>query len=140
YIADMYHYRIRKVNGATHIVSTVAGSGKWGSTGDDGPATQASLTGPAGVAVAPQPRGKGMIFIADSYSNEIRVVDADGIIRSVTDVGSEIFGTPTRVAFAPSKGFLYVADSSRDRIVPLIIPRNTPNLVPPRPVTLKRTS
>ena len=47
----------------------------------------------------------------------------------------------TRVAFAssgPKRGWLYVADSSEDKVVPLIIPRIAPNLVPPRPVTPPR--
>jgi len=43
------------------------------------------------------------------------------------------FGAPTRVAYAGRRGWLYVADSSNNRIVPLVIPKIAPNLVPPRP-------
>jgi GT2 family glycosyltransferase len=135
YIADMHHYRVRKVDARTHVITTVAGSGQYGNTGDDGPATQASLTGPAGVAVVAQPNGKVMIFIADYYSGQVRVVGPDGIVREVSDEGRVAFGAPTRVAFAPLStggGWLYVADSSQDRIVPLLIPKLLPNLVPPR--------
>src|SRR3989441_9080721 len=137
YIADMHHYRIRKVDARTHVITTVAGSGKFGNTGDGGPVTQASLTGPAGVAVVAQPNGKVMIFIADYYSGQVRAVGPDGIIRQVSDEGRVAFGAPTRVAFAPLStggGWLWVADSSQDRIVPLIIPKLLPNLVPPRPI------
>ena len=52
----------------------------------------------------------------------------------MSDEGQEAFGAPTRVAFAPRRGWLYVTDSSQDRIVVLNIPRLAPNLVPPRPL------
>jgi GT2 family glycosyltransferase len=137
YIADMHHYRIRKVDAKTHVITTVAGNGHYGSTGDDGPATQASLTGPAGVAVVAQPNGKVMMVIADFYSGQVRAVGPDGIIRQVSDEGRVAFGAPTRVAFSPLStggGWLLVTDSSQDRIVPLLIPKVLPNLVPPRPL------
>ncbi|PYR57992.1 MAG: hypothetical protein DMF91_18160, partial [Acidobacteria bacterium] len=137
YIADMHHYRIRKVDAKTHVITTVAGNGHYGSTGDEGPATQASLTGPAGVAVVAQPNGKVMMVIADFYSGQVRAVGPDGIIREVSDEGREAFGAPTRVAFSPlikGGGWLLVADSSQDRIVPLLIPNVLPNLVLPRPL------
>src|SRR5262249_38823093 len=55
YIADMHHNRVRRVDAKSGIITTVAGTGKWGFTGDDGPATQATLAGPAGVAIVPEP-------------------------------------------------------------------------------------
>jgi DNA-binding beta-propeller fold protein YncE len=134
YIADMHHNRVRKVDAKTHIITTVAGSGKWGNGGDDGPATKAMLAGPAGIAVVPEPNGKLTMFIADFYNGLVRAVGPDGIIRNVSDEGREAFGAPSRVAFAPRRGWLYVADSSNDRVVPLIIPKIAPNLVPPRPI------
>src|SRR5205823_11095496 len=39
YIADMHHQRVRKVDARTHIITTVAGNGRWGNIGDGGPAT-----------------------------------------------------------------------------------------------------
>src|SRR5206468_3017225 len=72
YIADMHHYRVRKVDARTHIITTVAGNGNWQNTGDDGPALQASFTGPAGVALMPEGDGKLTIFIADYYSGHVR--------------------------------------------------------------------
>jgi DNA-binding beta-propeller fold protein YncE len=141
YIADMHHNRVRKVDAKTRIITTVAGSGVWGHAGDDGPATQARLAGPAGIAVVNEPGGKVTVFIADFYNESVRAVGPDGIIRELTDEGREAFGAPTRVAFAasgPKRGWLYVADSSEDKVVPLIIPRIAPNLVPTRPVTPPR--
>ena len=134
YIADMHHNRVRKVDARTRIITTVAGTGVWGHSGDDGPATKARFAGPAGIAVVNEPGGKITIFIADFYNNSVRAIGPDGVIRDLTDEGREAFGAPTRVAYDPRRGFLYVADSSRDRVVPLIIPKIAPNLVPPRPV------
>jgi hypothetical protein len=134
YIADMHHNRVRRVDARTHIITTVAGSGKWGHSGDDGPATEATLAGPAGIALMPEPGGKLTIFIADFYNETVRAVGPDGIMRSVSDEGRVAFGTPTRVAYAPRRGWLYVADASQDKIVSLIIPRIAPTLVPPRPL------
>jgi sugar lactone lactonase YvrE len=137
YIADMHHNRIRKVDARTHVITTVAG-GAWGDSGDGGPATEARLAGPAGVAVVPEPGGKVTIFIADYYNGKVRAVGPDGIIRDLSDEGRAVFGAPSRVAFAaagPRRGWLYVADSSQDKIVPLIIARIAPNLAqaPPAP-------
>jgi GT2 family glycosyltransferase/sugar lactone lactonase YvrE len=134
YIADMHHNRIRRVDAKTHIITTVAGNGVWGYSGDDGPASEARLAGPAGIAVEAEPGGKVTLFIADYYNGHVRAVGPDGIIRDLSDEGREAFGAPTRVAFAtngPRRGWLYVADSSEDKIVPLIIPKIAPNLVPP---------
>ncbi|MBZ5555926.1 MAG: glycosyltransferase [Acidobacteriia bacterium] len=141
YIADMHHNRIRKVDARTQIITTVAGSGAWGDSGDDGPATRAQMAGPAGVAVVPEPGGKVTIFIADFYNGHVRAVGPDGVIRDVSDEGRQAFGAPTRVAYAatgPHRGWLYVTDSSEDKVVPLIIPKIAPNLVPPRPIAPAR--
>ena len=136
YIADMHHNRIRKVDGKTHIITTVAGSGVWGYSGDNGRAVEARLAGPAGIAIVAEPGDKLTIFIADYYNGRVRAVGPDGIIRDLGGKGRTAFGAPARVAFAatgPRRGWLYVTDSSEDRVVPLIIPRIAPNLVPPRP-------
>ncbi len=141
YIADMHHQRVRKVDAKTRIITTVAGTGEWGYSGDDGPATQAKLAGPAGIAVVPEGRGRVTLFIADYYNGRVRAVGPDGIIRDVSDEGRDAFGAPSRVAFAARKGWLYVADASRDQIVVLNIPKIAPNLVPPRPQpAARRTS
>jgi DNA-binding beta-propeller fold protein YncE len=137
YIADMHHNRIRRVDVRTRIITTVAGSGVWGYSGDGGPAIVARLAGPAGIAIVPETRersAKVTIFIADYYNQHVRAVGPDSIIRDLSDDGRVAFGAPTRVAYAARRGWLYVADSSNNRIVPLVIPRIAPNLVPPRPM------
>ena len=123
YIADMHHQRVRKVDARTRIITTVAGSGAWGHAGDGGPATQAAMAGPAGLAIVPEPQGQIAIFIADYYNGRVRAVTPDGIIRDVGEDARVTFGEPTRVAFAPKRGLLWVADSSRDRLVSLSIRR-----------------
>ncbi len=139
YVADMHHQRVRKVDARTRVMTTVAGNGRWGYAGDGGPAIDATLAGPAGIAVVPDAGGKVTLFIADYYNGRVRAVGADGIIRDVSDEGRLAFGAPTRVAFAQGGGWLYVADSSRDRLVVLNIPKIAPNLARQRQTPLPPT-
>jgi len=101
YIADPQNFRIRKVTRKSGIISTFAGSGFSGYTGDGGPATQAKLNSPQGVAVD----RSGNVFIADTNNFVIRKVDTNGLI---TTFASELF-IPSAMAFDPA-GNLYVAD------------------------------
>jgi sugar lactone lactonase YvrE len=78
YIADTNNHRIRKID-REGIITTVAGDGSDGFDGDGGPATEASLSGPQSVAVAPE----GTLYIADSGNDRIRRVDADGTITTL---------------------------------------------------------
>jgi len=124
YIADSYNHRIRKVTpGGT--ISTVAGTGTPGFTGDNGAATSAQLALPVGVAVD----SSGNLYIADSQTHRIRKVDAkSNIISTVagggtptTGVGDEGAATsaelnrPVSVA-VDSSGNLYIADAENNRI------------------------
>ena len=122
YIADTYNNRIRRV-GADGIITTVAGTGIYGSSGDGGPATQASLTHPLGVAVG----GDGSLYIADTNSSRIRRVGADGIITTVAGTGthgsSGDGGPATQASLTHpfgvavgGDGSLYIADSGNHRI------------------------
>ena len=129
YIADMHHQRVRRVDAKTRLISTVAGSGRWGHAGDGGPATSATLAGPAGIDVVADSNGKVTLFIADFYNGRVRAVGPDGIIRDVSAGGREPLGAPTRVAYASKGGWLYVADSSNDRVLVLNIPQIAPELV-----------
>ncbi len=78
YIADTGNERVRKVTAATGILTTVAGSGVRGFSGDGGPARAASLSGPSGVALD----GSGNLYVADNGSNRIRAVFACVIVDS----------------------------------------------------------
>ena len=86
YIADSYNNRIRKVNSITGIITTVAGNGTEGYSGDGGLATNAELYYPFGVAVD----SNGNIYIADSGNNRIRKVNSTtGIITTIAGNGIE---------------------------------------------------
>jgi DNA-binding beta-propeller fold protein YncE len=139
YIADMQHNRIRRVDARTHIITTVAGNGTFGSAGDNGPAIAASLANPAGVALVEDSLGRMTIFIADYYNGSVRSVGPDGLMRNVSEEGRVKFGAPTRVAFAPGTEWLYVADASTNSVValnipPAVLPRSTARAnAPPGP-------
>jgi hypothetical protein len=142
YIADMHHQRIRRIDARTRIISTVAGSGRWGNSGDGGSALNATMAGPAGVAVVPDGTGRVTLFIADFYNGRVRVVGPDGIIKDVPTDGNE-FGAPTRVAYGLVRGIprLYVSDAYNDHVVALNLPKIVPSLVrakPPVPAVLPR--
>jgi sugar lactone lactonase YvrE len=149
YIADMHHQRIRKVDAKSRIITTVAGSGQWGHTGDGGRAIDASLAGPAGLAIVPDgPNGSLTLYIADYYNGRLRAVDSDGIIHDVGSAERLTFGAPTRVAYAADRGSLWIADASRDKLVNLklrsdaVLARRpaSPTIQAPAPGPPKRAS
>jgi sugar lactone lactonase YvrE len=84
YIADTYNERVRKVFAATGTITTVAGIGSFGYSGDGGPATSAALNFPSGVAVD----RSGNLYIADMHNDAIREVNASsGVITTVAGNG-----------------------------------------------------
>jgi len=86
FIADTGNNRIRKVAGGN--ISTVAGTGTAGYSGDSGPATSAKLNSPRGVAVDTA----GNIYIADTVNNRIRKVDAStGYITTIAGNGTPAY-------------------------------------------------
>jgi len=82
YIADWLNNRIRKVD-TSGIISTVAGNGNAGFSGDGGPATSAMIWSDLDVAVDT----KGNFYIADSSNFRIRMVDASGTIHTLAGSG-----------------------------------------------------
>lgn len=88
YIVDTDNHRIRKIDNLA-IITTVAGNGEKGYSGDGDPATTAKLNQPRGLAVD----GMGNLFIADQSNHRIRKVDNQGIITTFTGTG--IRGTAT---------------------------------------------
>jgi uncharacterized protein (TIGR03437 family) len=120
YIADAYNSRIRKVSGGT--ITTVAGNGIFGFSGDGGPATSASLDFQDGVAVD----SAGNLYIVDGNNNRIRKVSG-GTITTVAGNGNQGFsgdGGPATSASlndlrglaVDSAGNLYIADTGNNRI------------------------
>ena len=117
YIAERDNHVVRKVDAKTGVISTFAGTGVPGFSGDGGPATQAQLRQPHSIAVDP----KGRLLICDIGNHRIRQVDfASGTIATVggtggrgpTPDGAPLAGTPLNgprtIAFGPD-GHLYLA-------------------------------
>src|SRR5207253_1800358 len=124
FIADYGNNRIRRMDAVSGLITTVAGDGVAGFSGDGGPATSASLNTPWGVAVD----GSGNLFIADRSNHRIRRVDAvSGIITTVAGNGVAGFSGdggpavgaslhfPSGVA-VDSSGNLFIADRTNQRI------------------------
>jgi hypothetical protein len=122
FIADRDNQRIRKV-GTNGIITTVAGNGTLGYSGDGGTATNAKLADPFDVAVD----ATGNLFIADYGTSRIRKVDTNGIITTVAGNGSfgnsgdggaatnAKFNSLTGVA-VDATGNLFIADYESERI------------------------
>jgi sugar lactone lactonase YvrE len=124
YVSDFFNQRIRKVDARTSIISTVAGIGDNGYSGDGGPATAAKLNYPGGVAVD----DAGNIYIADGDNARIRKVDVvSHNISTIVGNGSGGFSGDGGPASAAAIGFstrvkidvrqnLYIADRANLRI------------------------
>jgi sugar lactone lactonase YvrE len=102
FIADYYNNRVRKVDAATGMISTVAGNGHPGYSGDGGQATDARLNGPVGLAVD----SAGNLFIGDEGDPRVRKVTPDGLITTVAGTGTASW--PLAV---DSAGNLFVTDN-----------------------------
>jgi trimeric autotransporter adhesin len=120
YIADTDNFRVRKVSGG--IITTVAGNGSSGFSGDGGPATSAWLEGPEGVAVDLT----GNLYIADPSNQRVRKV-SNGIITTAAGNGNPGFsgdgGPATGASLSDpvgvsvdAAGNLYIADTRNGRI------------------------
>ena len=124
FVADTNNHRIRRVDGGSGVITTVAGTGTRGASGDGGPGTSASLRFPHGVAVD----GAGNVYVADTENHRIRRVDGDsGVITAMAGTGAEGFsgdgGPATSASLAVPRGVavdgagnVYVADLNNHRI------------------------
>jgi sugar lactone lactonase YvrE len=122
YIADRNNHRIRKVD-TRGTISTIAGTGTAGFSGDKGPATKAQLNHPSGIAFDK----KGNLYFSDRSNERIRTIDSNGNIRTYAGNGQEGFkgdsgpalqatlDKPFGIAF-DRKGNLYIADRGNNRV------------------------
>lgn len=89
FIVEAGDDRVRRVDARTKLISTFAGTGAQGFSGDGGPAPNARLYGPRGVAVDRE----GNVFIADAFNRRIRRIDAGtGLISTVAGTGAPGLG------------------------------------------------
>jgi sugar lactone lactonase YvrE len=122
FIADCYNNRIRKVD-TSGIITTVAGNGMYGYSGDGAAATNASLAFPEDVAV----NAFGCLFVADSDNNVVRKVSTNGTITTVAGNGTASYsgdgGAATNASlYSPcgvavdALGDLFIADTDNQRV------------------------
>ena len=109
FISDTYNNVIREVNAATGKITTVAGDGIFGYSGDGGLATHAELSAPKGIALD----AAGNLYIADQSNNAIRKVNlTTGII---TTVATSALNGPDAVA-VDAHGNIFISDYDNDVI------------------------
>src|SRR5438094_870990 len=108
YIADPNNHRVRRVS-AAGLIQTVAGTGYPGFSGDGGPAAQARLNAPYGLAVD----ASGKLYMADSGNQRVRTV-FNGIMRTLPLPGVNL-ALPTGIA-GDTAGGIYIADGGNHRI------------------------
>jgi predicted Zn-dependent peptidase/DNA-binding beta-propeller fold protein YncE len=124
YVVDEYNHRIRRIDPRTGIITTVAGNGRKGFAGDGGPALQAEVNWPEGIAAD----AEGNLFLGDTQNRRVRRIDArTGIITTLAGSGESGVtpdGVPAREArflriarlAVDREGNVYVADSPAQRI------------------------
>jgi hypothetical protein len=122
-IADTGNNVIRKVNASTGVITTIAGTGVAGYSGDGILAAVAQLSSPWSVTVGYD----GTIYIADFYNNRVRAINSAGFISTIAGTGARAFSgdgssataaalnEPAAVAVDPS-GDVFIADSGNDRV------------------------
>lgn len=121
FFADRLNNVVRKIN-HVGIISTVAGTGMAGFSGDGGPATAAELNFPIGIASDPW----GNLFICDRLNNRVRMVDGSGVINTIAGNGTSLYsgdgGLATAAGVTPfivkfnQVGDIYINDRQNNRI------------------------
>jgi sugar lactone lactonase YvrE len=123
YIADINNNRVRRV-GPDGTITTIAGTGVGGFSGDGGPATSAQLFAPEGVAVD----GQGTVYIADRNNGLVRKIGPNGVITTFAGTMSARSGigdggpATSAVLLAPDavavdgRGNVYIADRDHNRV------------------------
>ena len=125
YFSDTFNHRIRRVDGSTGVITTVAGNGEAGYSGDGGPAMRARFNEPYGIAVD----NAGNIYVADRHNHCVRRIDGgSGIVTTFAGDGSSGFGgddgpasragmvEPNGLAVDPAQKRLYIADVADHRV------------------------
>ena len=123
YVCEATNHIVRRVDAATGVITTVAGTGESGYSGDGGPATEAAMYEPYSLAID----SDGSVYIVDRLNAAVRKVDPDGIITTVAGTGEPGYsgdGGPGNQAqmrepndcFLDGKGGLLIADIQDQRV------------------------
>jgi sugar lactone lactonase YvrE len=130
YVADSGNNRVRKIDPAG-VITTVAGSGVRGFSGDGGDALEARLNMPVALALG----ADGTLFIADSGNNRVRAVDSQGVMRTVAGGGIGDGGDPRQAVLnlpygvaVDAQGHLYIADTQHHRIRRVMLSTENPRI------------
>jgi sugar lactone lactonase YvrE len=131
FLSDTFNHRIRRIDARTGVITTVAGSGRKGFSGDGGPATRAEMNEPYGIVLD----SKGNLFVADRLNRRVRRIDAGtGIITTLAGDGSRSFSgdggpaseaglvEPNGVALDASGARLFIADVADHRVRAVNLP------------------
>lgn len=124
YVSDTGNHRIRRIELASGMITTIAGTGAFGFSGDNGPATMAQLSSPQDIEIGPD----GRLYIADTNNHRIRALDlTTGVITTVAGTGRRGYGgdrgpatqadlyRPHGIAF-DAQGNLFICDTLNDRV------------------------
>ena len=124
YLSDTHNHRIRRIDASSRIITTVAGTGTSGFSGESGPATSSNLSFPHGITLD----SVGDLYIADTANHRIRRIDATtGIITTVAGDGIQSFSgdnapaitasldTPRATAVSPTN-LITLSDTANQRI------------------------
>ena len=123
-LADTANHRIRRIDATTHIITTIAGTGTQGYSGDAGPATQAAIDSPTGLAADTT----GNLYLSDTHNHRIRRIDATThIITTIAGTGAPGSNGDNAAATAATlalphgltldaNGNLYLSDTANHRI------------------------
>ncbi len=125
YFSDTFNHRIRRVDGRTGVITTVAGNGNAGYAGDGGPALAAAFNEPYGIAVD----RIGNIYVADRHNHCVRRVDgASGVVTTFAGNGAAGYAgdggpaaraglvEPNGLGFDPAQQKLFIADVADHRV------------------------
>ncbi len=110
YICDVRNARVRKVSRDGNVITTIAGTGSVERTGDGGPATEAPMGNPRGLAFD----GAGNLYVSDSLNNVIRKIDPLGVVTTFVGPAAGL-RAPSGLAF-DGQGNLFVADTGNNRV------------------------
>lgn len=122
-VVDSDNHAIRKID-PQGIITTIAGTGQPGYSGDGGPAKAAQLSTPTDIALLDD----GRMLIADSQNHVLRMIDAQGIITTLAGTATTgfagdggplsgaAFNSPTGITVDPSDGSVWIADTGNNRI------------------------
>jgi sugar lactone lactonase YvrE len=125
YFSDTFNHRIRRIDAASGRISTIAGNGEAGCSGDGGPAVRAALNEPYGILVD----RAGNVYTADRLNRRVRRVEArTGVISTLAGSGEAAYSgdggpaaaaglaEPNGLALDPAEHYLYIADVADHRV------------------------